>query len=45
MKPFFLKKEKGMPYWEVPLEVFEDKKELAKWALKSYKAAIRNKKQ
>ena len=45
MSPYFSeKKKKGMPYWEVPLDVFDDRKELAKWATKSYEAAIRNKK-
>jgi DNA transformation protein len=45
MKPFYSEtKKKGMPYWEVPIEVFEDRKELAKWAEKSYASAVRNKK-
>ena len=45
MKPFYSEsKKKGMPYWEVPIEVFEDRKELAKWASKSYEAAVRTKK-
>lgn len=45
MKPFYSeKKKKGMPYWEVPVDVLEDKNELAKWAAKSYEAAVRNKK-
>ena len=45
MKPFYSeKKKKGMPYWEVPVEVLEDKYELAKWATKSYEAAVRSKK-
>jgi len=45
MKPFFSeKKKKGMPYWEVPLDVFEDKAKLASWASKSYEAAVRSKK-
>lgn len=38
------KKKKGMPYWEVPSEVLEDKAELAKWATKSFEAAQRAKK-
>ena len=43
MKPFYSeKKKKGMPFWEVPIEVFEDRKELAKWALKSYEASVRS---
>ena len=45
MKPFYSeKKKKGMPYWEVPVDVFDNKEELAKWAKKSYAAAIRHKK-
>ena len=45
MKPFFSsKKKKGMPYWEVPADVLEDKDELKKWAEKSYAAALRSKK-
>lgn len=45
MKPFYSEsKKKGMPYWEVPIDVFEDRKELAKWALKSYEASVRSKK-
>lgn len=45
MKPFYSEsKKKGMPYWEVPIEIFEDRKELAKWAVKSYESAVRNKK-
>ena len=32
---------KGMPYWTVPKEVAEDKKELKKWAIKSWKIAIK----
>ena len=37
MKPYYSeKKKKGMPYWEVPLDVLEDKKELAKWASQSF---------
>ena len=45
MKPFVSKtKKKGMPYWEVPLDVLEDKNELAKWASKSYETAIKSKK-
>ena len=45
MKPFYSeKKKKGMPYWEVPADVLEDRKVLAKWAVKSYEAAVRAKK-
>lgn len=36
MKPYHSDtKKKGMPYWEVPEEILSDKKELAKWAIKS----------
>jgi len=46
MKPFYSeKKKKGMPYWEVPIEILEDKNELARWATKSYEASVRSKKQ
>lgn len=42
MKPFFSeKKKKGMPYWEVPADVLEDRDELAKWATQSYEIARR----
>lgn len=45
MKPYYSeKKKKGMPYWEVPSDVFEDKTELAKWANKSFAAAQKAKK-
>ena len=45
MKPFYSeKKKKGMPYWEVPIDVLEDKSELADWAAKSYQAALNSKK-
>ena len=37
-------KKKGMPYWEVPVDVIKDAKELAKWAEDAYQAAIRAKK-
>lgn len=38
MKPYHSDtKKKGMPYWEVPEEILNDKKELAKWATKSIK--------
>jgi DNA transformation protein and related proteins len=35
---------KGMPYWEVPVDVFEDKHLLKEWAIKAYEAALRAKK-
>jgi DNA transformation protein len=45
MKPYFSgKKKKGMPYWEVPAEVLENKTILAEWASKSYEAALKGKK-
>ncbi|MBK8504784.1 MAG: TfoX/Sxy family protein [Saprospiraceae bacterium] len=37
-------KKKGMPYWEVPLEVIEDKTELKKWAGKAFQVATKTKK-
>lgn len=40
MKPFHSeKKKKGMPYWEVPQDVLEDRTELAKWANQSFEIA------
>ena len=40
MNPFHSdKKKKGMPYWEVPHDILEDRKELAKWADQSFKIA------
>lgn len=35
---------KGMPYWEVPIEIMEDKAMLAIWAEKSYTVAVSNRK-
>ena len=33
MKPFYSeKKKKGMPYWEVPADILEDRTQLAEWA-------------
>jgi DNA transformation protein len=44
MEPLYTSsKNKTMPYWEVPVEVLEDKHELKKWAEKSYKIAISKK--
>ena len=37
-------KKKGMPYWEVPADVIENKDELTLWADKAYDAAVRAKK-
>ena len=45
MKPFHSeKKKKGMPYWEVPQDVLENKTELAKWANQSFEIALNSKK-
>jgi len=45
MKPYHSEtKKKGMPYWEVPQEVLEDKTELAKWAKQSFDIAVATKK-
>jgi len=33
-------KKKGMPYWEVPADVIEDKEQLKQWAEKAYQAAV-----
>ncbi len=45
MKQHYMpKKKKGMPYWEAPAEVIEDKEDLALWAKKAFEAAERGKK-
>jgi DNA transformation protein len=45
MKPFVNdSKKKGMPYWEVPAEILEDKTLLKQWAEKAYQEAIKGKK-
>ena len=45
MKPFYSdKKKKGMPYWEVPQDVLENRTELAKWAKQSFEIALKSKK-
>ncbi len=45
MKPFYSKdKKKGMPYWEVPADIIEDRSQLKEWATKSFEAAVRAKK-
>jgi DNA transformation protein len=45
MKPFHSeKKKKGMPYWEVPQDVLEDRTELARWANQSFEIALKSKK-
>ena len=41
MKQFNPKKKgKGMPYFEVPPDVLEDKEELTKWAMRSIEIAL-----
>lgn len=35
-------KSKGMPYWEVPVEVLEDRTELAVWAMKAFEVAVKS---
>jgi len=37
-------KNKGMPYWEIPVDILENKAELTEWANKSIEAAERQKK-
>lgn len=32
---------KGLPYWEVPLDILEDREKLADWAGKAYAVALR----
>ncbi len=47
MKPLTMDKPKmkgTMPYWQVPVEVLEDRTELKKWAEKGYEVAVRKKK-
>ena len=45
MKPFHSeKKKKGMPYWEVPQDILENRTELAKWAQQSFEIALKSKK-
>ena len=45
MKPFYSeKKKKGMPYWEVPQDILEDRSELVKWAGQSFEIALKSKK-
>ena len=42
MEPLFMKnKKKGMPYWEVPPDVLEDKDALAVWAKQSIEIALK----
>ena len=44
MKPFYSeKKKKGMPYWEVPADVLENRSVLAEWAKQSYEIALKAK--
>ncbi|RED99403.1 TfoX/Sxy family protein [Marinoscillum furvescens] len=43
MKPYHSeKKKKGMPYWEVPKVVIDDKEKLTEWAHKAIEAAQRS---
>ena len=45
MKPHYSEsKKKGMPYWEVPAAVIEDKEALTQWANKSFEIALKGKK-
>ena len=37
-------KSKGLPYWEVPVEILEDREALTEWAQKAYKVARQAKK-
>lgn len=37
-------KKKGMPYWEVPADVLEDKTQLKTWAGKAFQEAVNAKK-
>lgn len=40
MKPFHSEtKKKGMPYWEVPIDILENRSLMAKWALQSLEIA------
>lgn len=32
---------KGMPYWEVPVEILEDRTELAAWAMKAFEVSVK----
>lgn len=36
-------KSKGLPYYEVPVDVLEDRDQLVEWAKESYEAALRGK--
>ncbi len=45
MKAFLsTEKKKGMPYYEVPVDVLEDKDQLKVWAEKAFEVALRAKK-
>jgi DNA transformation protein len=45
MKRFLATEEKkGLPYYEVPVDILEDKDKLTEWALVAFEAAVRNKK-
>lgn len=42
MQPFYSpKKNKTMPYWQVPADIIEDRQELGRWARKAQEAADR----
>lgn len=43
MKPFYSEtKKKGMPYWEVPADIIEDRSSLAQWAQTSFEIAMKS---
>ena len=45
MKPYFSeKKKKGMPYWECPQEILDNRDKLKIWAQKSHSIALKAKK-
>lgn len=45
MKRFLATEEKkGLPYYEVPADILEDRDQLTEWAFKAFEVAVRNKK-
>lgn len=38
------KEKKGLPYYEVPADILEDRDRLTEWTLKAFEVAVRNKK-
>ena len=45
MKRFLASEEKkGLPYYEVPVGILEDKDRLTEWAFKAFEVAVKNKK-